>query len=86
MEKIINALYELQVNTEFPCFEKNDKESTRREWELYLLLQEELPIKAKKLFAEYVDLITEHHNLETKAAFEQGFKSAFSLIIEVLKN
>ena len=86
MKELINALYELQVNAEFPCFEKNDKESTRREWELYLLLQEELPITTKKLFAEYVDLITSRHNLETKAAFEQGFKSAFSLLIEVLKN
>ena len=86
MEQIINALYELQGNAEFPCFEKNNTETTRREWELYLLLQEELPIKTKKLFTEYVDLITMHHNLETKAAFEQGFKSAFSLIIEALKN
>ena len=85
MEEIINALYELQVNAEFPRFVKNNTEDTRKEWELYLLLQEELPIKAKKHFTEYADLINARHNLETKASFEQGFKTAFSLIIETLK-
>ena len=85
MKNIINALYHLQVNAEFPNFGKIDKEQNRKEWEFYQRLHEELSGTLKEIFIEYTDLLNTRYNLETQAAYEQGFKTAVSLIIEALK-
>lgn len=85
MDKIIEKLYDLQVNTESLPFGEIDKRNFSKEWELYNFLHERLPSIFKKDFIEYVSLRENRYAKEMKEIYEQGFKTAITLITESLK-
>jgi len=62
-----------------------DREKCKREWELYDILWKVLDEKGKEWFSEYVNLKAEQRDIEWKAVYEQGFKTAVRLLTDCLK-
>lgn len=84
MEKIINKLYEMSLNTAEP-FGFFDKESTEQEWRCYDSLYDNLSKEDREIFREYVNLRGLRSAHELQAAYEKGFKTAIQLLMEALK-
>ena len=85
MEKIIEKLFAMQLQTENLPLGTVDAELTKREWELYAILYEKLSQEEKKIFSEYTNLCAERHQEELYSAYSYGFKTATKLWVEGLK-
>ena len=85
MNELIEKMYNFDFEAGSFFGEIADKTVSRREWALYESLYERLSEKDRKIFLEYVNLQTEEHEKELKAAYEQGFKTAVTLIVDCMK-
>ncbi|MBQ8429685.1 MAG: hypothetical protein IJX30_06285 [Clostridia bacterium] len=85
MEKIIEKIFAMQLQTENLLLGIVDSEVAKREWEVYSILYEKLPMEEKKIFVEYTNLCAERHQEELYSAYSYGFKTATKLWMEGLK-
>lgn len=85
MDKIVEQLYEIHLNTATFPYGIPNKEEMDEEWQLYNFLYENLPDSYRKEFLRYINLRESRQNNEKKAIYEYGFKNAVTLIIESLK-
>ena len=85
MDKIIEKLFDLHMETESLPLGRQNKENADREWELFDLLYVKLEGETKAAFREYVNLCEERKKEELKAVYTYGFKSGVKMILETVK-
>ncbi len=86
MEKIIEKLFQLQLNNELFLVGACNKEDTDQECKLYSELYDMLPQENKNKFFQYVNLCGVRHTEELKIAYKNGFKTAIKMLLEALKD
>ena len=86
MEKMIEKLYQMQVEEEQFLCRVVDREKRQRECDAYLMFSQTLPQFMRGQLTEYIDLCDERHKAELQAAYEYGFKTAIKLVLESLKD
>ena len=84
MDKIIEALYHLQVKAKDVPFGTANKKNLKEEGELYEYLYDKLSKEDKPIFFRYVYLCDLRRNEVMQEAYEYGFKDAIKLFIETL--
>ena len=82
MDKIIEKLFNIHLQNKDFLTALSNKDSAVREWQLYELLLEKLPVEEKEIFAEYSRLCNQRQGNEIQLSYEQGFKTAIRLMIE----
>ena len=85
MDKIIDKLYDLHLNTEPFPFGVGTKENSIEEWQLYNFLYKNLSPEHKRAFLRYVELYGNRESEEVMLAYKLGFKTAIKLFVESLK-
>jgi hypothetical protein len=85
MENIIEALYNLHLQTNLQPFGFDDLQKTKQEIQLYTFLYENLSEKDKKIFLNYMDLLNTRNKEQLLAAYSCGFKTAIKLILQSTK-
>lgn len=86
MEKIIEKLFDIHMETESLPFGKQNKENADREWEFFDLLYEKLDGETKTAFREYTNFCAERQKDELKAVYKHGFQAAVKMLIECIKD
>ena len=61
MEKIIDRLFAMQLETENLPLGIAGSDAMKKEWDLYSALYEKLSNEEKKMFVEYTNLCAERH-------------------------
>ena len=85
MENIIDKLFEMSFNAEEFFVGEINKDTHKKEWELYMALHEKLLLEDKKMFSTYANLCNERHKEEILMAYKHGFKTAINMILESIK-
>ena len=86
MSKILNALFEVDKENISTPANQPKREDVNLEWELFHNIYEELPENKRELFLTYVRLRDTRENIEQRACYQHGFKTAIRLLNESLKN
>ena len=85
MEKIIEKLYELQLQEETSAFATENNSALKQEWLLYDYLYSDLKGDHHTAFQKYSNFCLERQQEELKIAYKNGFQTAIKLILETTK-
>ena len=86
MNKTIDTLYELYFKSTVYATLQWNNEKRETEWRLKNFLLNNMPNEYKRVFDEFLDIITERHEEELKKFYAQAFKNGVKLITESLED
>ena len=85
MDKTIETIFDAQVKTEDFLTNVVSSEDIKEEGDQYMYLYQQLGAEEKKALHKYCELARLRSVEELKAAYEQGFKTAIKLMMNVWK-
>ena len=85
MNKILNALFEIDKENISTKANQPKREDVNLEWELFHDIYEQLPQNKREAFLTYVRLRDAREEIEKRACYQHGFKTAIRLLNESLK-
>lgn len=83
MENIVEKYFNEYIKKNYYYFAETDNTRFVRKSEIFYILTEKLDKETLKLVYEFLDLKNEQVKIESKAAFEIGFKTAVSLMKDI---
>ena len=86
MDKIIEKLFDVYMETEDFPLGRQEKKKMDREWELFDLLYDKLEGETKEALREYTNLCAEKEKEQLKILYMQGFKTGVKMIVESMKD